>query len=308
MDKESNMQPIIVIFGKNGQVGYELTQCFNNFISKRGGKLITLGSQEADFTSPDSVVKILENLKPDIIINAAAHTAVDKAESESDKAYLINSESPAKIAAYAKQNKALLVHYSTDFVFDGEHKKAYLETDKTHPLGVYGASKLQGEKNIIASGCQYLIFRTSWVYGLRGANFLLTMLRLAHEREEMKVVKDQIGSPTWSGHIAKTTQVVLEQLISKYSLTDIPQSVQGIYNLTATDYTSWYDFAAKILQSDPNKASQKCQSLVAIPATEYPTPAKRPKWSVLDNNKIKNQFSVVIPNWEEQLKACFAKS
>ncbi|MFK5984470.1 MAG: dTDP-4-dehydrorhamnose reductase [Pseudomonadota bacterium] len=300
------MQPAIVIFGKNGQVGYELNQRLAVM-----GNITALGSQQADFSSADSVVEILQQLKPDIIVNAAAHTAVDKAETESQLAYLINSETPARIAAYAEQNKCLFIHYSTDFVFDGEHKQAYLETDKTHPLGVYGASKLQGEESIIHSGCSHLIFRTSWVYGMRGGNFLLTMLRLAHQREQMKVVSDQLGSPVWCGHIAQTTQLILENLISNYSADSafsaelIPKSLQGLYNLTASDYTSWFDFACKILELDPNKEKQICKSILPIPASEYPTPAQRPQWSVLNNDKIINTFAVPIPAWQEQLQECF---
>ena len=284
------MQPSIVIFGKNGQVGYELNQRLSSLY-----KVIALTSKEADFSKPDAVAKILEQLKPDIIINAAAHTAVDKAETERDLAYLVNSETPAIIANYCKQHHSLLIHYSTDFVFDGQNDKAYLETDNTNPLGVYGASKLQGEEKIQQSGCQHLIFRTSWVYGLRGHNFLLTMLRLAHEREQMKVVNDQLGSPVWCGHIAATTVKVLEHILlasnsshapSKNSGNlDVLPSMQGVYNLTANGHTSWYGFASKILQLDPSKKSQKCNLLLPIPTSEYPTPAARPKWSVLDNSK-----------------------
>jgi dTDP-4-dehydrorhamnose reductase len=297
------MKPSIVIFGKNGQVGYELNQCLATL-----GNLIALDSKQADFSSPDSVVEVLETHKPDIIINAAAHTAVDKAETESELAYLINSETPGKIAAYAKANNSLLIHYSTDFVFDGKQDTPYLETDETNPLGVYGASKLQGEINIRQSGCQHLIFRTSWVYGLRGNNFLLTMLRLAHEREQMKVVSDQLGSPVWCGFIAKTTADIVEKIITTYPLSEIPESIQGLYNLTANNYTSWFGFAEKILQLDPNKDKQKCHSLLAIPASEYPTPAQRPHWSVLNNDKLINTFSVSLPDWESQLMDCFNKN
>ncbi|MFK5894715.1 MAG: dTDP-4-dehydrorhamnose reductase [Pseudomonadota bacterium] len=294
------MKPSIVIFGKNGQVGYELNQRMQSL-----GKVTALDSKQADFSSPDSVVQVLETHKPDIIINAAAHTAVDKAETESDLSYLINSETPGKIAAYAKRNNSLLIHYSTDFVFDGKQDTAYLESDITNPLGVYGASKLQGDINIQQSGCQYLIFRTSWVYGLRGKNFLLTMLRLAHDREQMKVVNDQIGSPVWCGFIARATSSIVEQIINSNNLAEIPQSIQGLYNLTAKNYTSWYGFAKKILQLDPDKENQKCKSLLPIPASEYPTPAQRPNWSVLDNSKLINTFSVDVPDWESQLKDCF---
>jgi len=269
------------------------------------GVVTALGSQDADFSSPDSVVQVLEKYKPDIIVNAVAHTAVDKAESESELAYLVNSETPGRIANYAKTSNSLLIHYSTDFVFDGNHNKAYLETDTTNPLGVYGASKLAGEKLIQQSECKHLIFRTSWVYGNRGHNFLLTMLRLAHNLEQMKVVEDQIGSPVWCGYIAQTTALVLEQLINNYRLSHIPDSLYGLYNLTASNYTSWYGFAKKILELDPNKLQQKCKLINAIPTSEYPTPAQRPKWSVLDNSKLTNTFCLTIPTWEEQLENCF---
>jgi len=298
------MQPVIVLFGKNGQVGFELNKHLRNI-----GKVSVFDSKEADFTKMDSVISILEKIKPDIIVNAVAHTAVDKAESEEELAYSINVEAPAKIAQFAKQNGCLLVHYSTDFVFDGEREnenaKAYLETDITNPLSVYGSTKLQGEQAIIASDCVHLIFRTSWVYGLRGSNFLLTMLRLADEREEMKIVKDQLGSPVWCGHIAYTTAEVLKNLLNEHTLSQIPNSVQGVYNLTASNHTSWFKFAKKILELDPNHSQQRCKSLLGIPAIEYPTPAVRPKWSVLDNTKIIKQFEVEIPSWESQLTSCF---
>ena len=294
------MKPSILILGKNGQVGYEL-----NLRLAHLGNLIVLGSQDADFTSPDSVVKVLEKHQPDIIINAAAHTAVDKAETESELAYLVNAQTPGKIADFAKTTNSLFVHYSTDFVFDGMHDKAYLETDKTNPLGVYGASKLAGEKLIQQSACKHLIFRTSWVYGKRGNNFLLTMLRLAHNLEQMKVVNDQIGSPVWCGYIAQTTATVLEQLINTYHLSEIPESIFGIYNLTARNYTSWHGFAKKILELDPDRSMQTCKSVLAIPSIEYPTPAQRPKWSVLDNLKLQQTFSIDVPNWEKQLIECF---
>lgn len=242
------MKPLIVLFGKNGQVGYELNQQL-----KSKYKVIALGSQEADFSKPEVVVKVLQQLNPDIIINAAAHTAVDKAETEIELAYLINSETPKAIAVYAKENKSILIHYSTDFVFNGQHNQAYVETDETNPLSVYGASKLKGEEGIRLSGCQYLIFRTSWVYGLRGQNFLLTMLRLAHDREQMKIVDDQMGSPVWCGHIACSTVKIVDSILNSNPSSDkpvLPKSIQGIYNLTAKGYTSWYGFAKKILQLD----------------------------------------------------------
>ncbi len=291
----------IVVFGKNGQVGYEL--CWR-LHGSAGFELKCFDSQAADFMKPDTVLAKLEQYRPDIIINAAAYTAVDKAESEREKAYQINAVTVAMIAQYAQTQGSLLVHYSTDFVFDGGKDRAYREDDQPRPLSVYGASKLEGDRAIVESGCQHLIFRTSWVYGLRGKNFLLTILRLLRERQELSVVADQWGSPVWCGHIAQTTLTIIAGFVEQGCLEFQPQ-YSGIYNLTASDHTTWHGFASQIQQIDPNQSEQICKQLHAITTEQYPTPARRPAWSVLDNHKISHTFAVKIPPWKEQLQQCF---
>jgi len=294
------MQPMIVLFGKKGQVGYELSLYLQTI-----GHVIAFDTEDADFTRPESVTQILRRYSPRIIVNAAAYTAVDKAESDEQNAFLVNAETPRILAEYAAAEQAVLIHYSTDFVFDGKLDRPYRESDAASPLGVYGKTKLQGDQAILASGAAAIIFRTSWVYGMRGKNFLLTMLRLAHEREQMKVVDDQLGSPVWCRHIAMTTQMVLQKLIQQFpDLQNIDAQYLGLFNLTAADHTSWYHFARRILELDPEQSSQVCHDFQPISSSAYPTPAARPQWSVLDNQKIADIYGLSMPGWEEQLKQC----
>jgi len=296
-------KPEIVVFGKTGQVGHELLCALEEIANVHSFDI-----DEVDFTKESSIMAALHKVKPDIIINAVAYTAVDKAEQDLNLAHQVNARGPKVIAEYAKQSDTLFIHYSTDFVFDGKNDTPYLETDKPNPVSVYGSTKLEGEELVLNSGCKCIILRTSWVYGLRGANFVLTMLRLSHQLEQLKVVDDQIGSPVWCGYIAQTTAKIIENLLQDSpDLSQIDDNKLGLFNITASTYTSWYGFAQTILDSDPDKEKQTCHSLLPIPSSEYPTPAIRPNWSVLDNSKLQNTFSLEIPSWEEQFQQMWQK-
>jgi dTDP-4-dehydrorhamnose reductase len=247
------------------------------------------------------VRRVVLDVRPQLIVNPAAHTAVDSAEGEPDVAMRLNTHAPAVLAEAAKQLGAGLVHYSTDYVFDGTKDGAYIETDATNPQNIYGQSKLAGELAIKASGCAYLIFRTSWVYGKRGKNFLLTMLRLGAQRDELSVVADQIGAPTWSNTIAAVTANVLAQLTAASDGAEWWARNSGVYHLTADGATSWHGFAEAIFEmSDlPKKPTVK-----EIPTSAYPTPAKRPGNSRLSNDKLFEVFGLRAPDWKEALRLC----
>ncbi|HHB93284.1 MAG TPA: dTDP-4-dehydrorhamnose reductase [Thioploca sp.] len=291
----------ILLIAPTGQVGWELHRCVQPL-----GQVLAVGRNKAqafiDLTDPDSIRSVIREIKPDIILNAAAYTKVDQAEKESELAYIINGTAPSILAEESLRLKSLLVHYSTDYVFDGNNDKPYTETDPVNPMGVYGASKLAGEKAIIAIGGKYLILRTAWVYGLRGSNFLLTMQRLAKERKELKVVADQIGSPTWSRIIATATAHILAQLNSSLYPINIEQ-LSGIYNLTCNGQTNWYEFAKSIIAQYNNQPN-----ILPIPTADYPAPAKRPMYSVLSNEKITKTFGIELPDWDKCLKLCLASS
>jgi dTDP-4-dehydrorhamnose reductase len=252
------------------------------------GEVITVGRESStlrmDLSNPDTIRYVIREVQPDLIINPAAYTAVDKAETEPELAMAVNGTAPGVIAEEAKLIGAGLIHYSTDYVFNGNQPTPYTEQDEPDPQNIYGKTKLAGEKAIQAVDVPHLILRTSWVYGLRGKNFLLTMLKLAREREELKVVDDQVGAPTWSRLIAASTAQILSQ--STQDMIGFLSSNSGIYHLTATGQTSWYGFAKAIFEHDPNPSEQKLKNLLAIPSEQYPTPAKRPAYSSLDTEKI----------------------
>jgi len=269
------------------------------------GDVIALDREKMDLTNPDSVRNVIRELKPGLIVNAAAYTAVDKAESEPDLAMAINGIAPGIMAEEAKRLNAAIVHYSTDYVFDGTKTSAYTEDDAPNPLSVYGKTKLAGEQAIQATGVPHLILRTSWVYGARGKNFLLTILRLAKERDELKIVDDQIGAPTWSRMIAESTGQILAQRTSC-----LPET-SGIYHLTSSGQTSWYGFSKSILESQlaesalaPTLAPHRYPRLVAIPTNEYPLPATRPQNSVMSHDKLNKVFGISLPAWDKALKLC----
>jgi dTDP-4-dehydrorhamnose reductase len=293
----------IVIVGRKGQLAWEANHRF-----QRLGKIICLGRPEIDLLDINGLREEIRRIKPSIIVNAAAYTAVDQAESEPDAAMKINSEAPAAMAEEAKRLGALFITYSTDYVFDGKSATPYSETHPTAPLNVYGASKLSGEQAIEAVGGNYLIFRTSWVYGARGKNFLKTILTLAVERAELKIVDDQVGAPTWSRDLADATRKIIEQLVAKTETENIPihealGDRRGTYHMTSAGSVSWYGFAAAIVEEMGKRglSTSTLAKLVPIPSSEYPTPATRPRNSRLCNEKLKNAVGVTLPPWRESL-------
>ena len=295
----------IVIVGRNGQLAWEANQRFQGL-----GEVICIGRPELDLTDIEGVRAEIRGIKPSVLVNAAAYTAVDQAESEPEAAMKINSEAPAAMAEEAKRLGALFTTYSTDYVFDGKNAAPYSETDPTAPLNVYGASKLSGERAIEAVGGSYLIFRTSWVYGARGKNFLKTIARLAAERPELRVVDDQVGAPTWSRDLADATRKIIEQLMTQAASQKSPIGEalgdrRGIYHMTAAGSVSWCGFAAAIVEEMGKRGLSKgnLANIVPIPSSEFPTPAARPQNSRLCNDKLKNTFGVTLPPWRESLTA-----
>jgi dTDP-4-dehydrorhamnose reductase len=268
------------------------------------GREIPHSTLRIDLSQPDSIRHVIREVMPDLIVNPAAYTAVDKAEAEPELAMAVNGTAPGVIAEEAKLLGAGVIHYSTDYVFNGNQATPYTEQDEPDPQNVYGKTKLAGEKAIQAVGVPHFILRTSWVYGLRGKNFLLTMLKLAREREELRVVDDQVGAPTWSRMIAESTAQILSQ--GKKDLIGFLNNNSGIYNLTASGETSWYGFAKAIFEYDSNPSQQKLKKLVAIPSQEYPTPAKRPAYSSLDTQKISSTFGLALPSWQRNLELVFS--
>lgn len=295
----------IVIVGRNGQLAWEANQQFQGL-----GQIVCAGRPELDLLDLNGVREELRRIKPTVIVNAAAYTAVDQAESEPEAAMKINSEAPAVMAEEAKRLDALFITYSTDYVFDGKSASAYRESDSPSPLNVYGTSKLSGERAVEAVGGSHLIFRTSWVYGARGKNFLKTILRLAAERPELKIVDDQVGAPTWSRDLADATRKIIEQLVAQSSSagSSIDEALgdrRGIYHMTSAGSVSWFGFATAILEEMSKRGLSKgnVAKVVPIPSSEYPTPAARPQNSRLCNDKLNNAFGVTLPPWRESLAA-----
>ncbi len=276
----------ILLTGRTGQVGWELERALAPL-----GEVLALGREELDLTLPEQIVATLRSAKPTVIVNAAAYTAVDRAESEQDSAFAINARAPGVLAEEAKRLGALLVHYSTDYVFNGAKAGPYDEDDAPDPINVYGASKLAGEQAIGLAGPRHWIFRTSWVYAPRGKNFLLTILRLAREGKPLRVVADQFGAPTSAAMIARaTTRAIALLAPGKVA----PRS--GLYHVSASGQTSWHGFAQAIL-----KEFELPDPVQAIATAEYPLPARRPANSVLDNARLAQEFGICLPSWEEGL-------
>lgn len=279
----------ILLLGKGGQVGWELQRSLAPL-----GTLVAHDFDTADFTQPAQVAALVASVAPDVIVNAAAHTAVDKAESEADVARLINATTPGLVAQEAAKLGALLVHYSTDYVFDGSGHEPRDELAATAPLSVYGLTKLEGEQAIVASGCRHLIFRTSWVYGARGGNFAKTMLKLASERDALKVINDQLGAPTGADLLADVTAHAIRA-------TMVNPELGGLYHFVAGGQTTWFDYAKYVIewaraQGVAIKVAPEAMS--AVPTTEYPTPAKRPLNSRLDTRKLQHAFGLSLPHWQ----------
>jgi dTDP-4-dehydrorhamnose reductase len=279
-----------MLVGKNGQVGWELQRTLATL-----GDVAALNRQQLDLSSADQICQRVREIKPNLIVNAAAYTAVDKAEEEPGVAMAINGIAPGILAEEAKNLDAAIVHYSTDYVFDGTKTTPYTEEDEPNPINVYGKTKLEGERSIQAVGVPHLILRTGWVYSLRGKNFLLTILRLAREREELRVVDDQVGSPTWSRTIAEGTAQILAQGYFAF-----PEK-KGVYHLSAGGQTSWYGFAKNIL-AQVRESDLRAKKLIPITTREYPTPARRPAYSLLSNDKLSKDFGLRPPDWERALQ------
>ena len=284
--------PLILIIGKIGQVVWELRRTLAPL-----GRLVSVDFPEIDLTDGNSIRKWVRQSAPNIIVNAAAYTAVDKAESEPERCHQINALAPTILAEEAKKAGALLVHYSTDYVFDGAKSTPYVETDSPNPLGVYGHSKLAGDQGVQQAGVEHLIFRLCWVYGRRGQNFMLTIMRLAREREKLRIVKDQVGCPTWSRMIAETTALALKQVLVNRDA----GAFTGTYHLAAAGQTSWHGFAEAIVGLMPQE-TKKCKTIEPISTPEYPLPAKRPSCSVLCCDKLERTFGLKLPHWEESLR------
>ncbi len=295
----------ILLLGKNGQVGWELQRSLAPL-----GDVLALDRHSTlycgDLSKPDELAQTVLAYQPDVIVNAAAHTAVDKAESEQELARVLNTDAPAALARAAAQVGAWLVHYSTDYVFDGSGHHARHEDEATGPLGVYGQTKLDGEHAIVASGCPYLIFRTSWVYAARGGNFAKTMLRLAQEREKLSVINDQKGAPTGAELIADVTALALQRLRAKQS-----SDLRGIYHLVAAGETTWHGYASHVIEEAKrlNPAlGWKVAEVAAVPTTAFPTPATRPLNSRLSTDKLQQAFGLVLPPWQQGVNRMLAET
>jgi len=308
------MKRTILLIGRTGQVGSELLRLLPAL-----GEVVAPDRSELDLLAPDSIRHTVRKVRPELIVNAAAFTAVDSAETKEAEARAVNADAPGVLAEEARNCGSAVIHYSTDYVFDGTKRTPYEETDAVAPINVYGKTKLAGEQAIRASGVSHLIFRTAWVYSDRGQNFLRTILRLATEREELRVVHDQFGAPTWSRDIAEVTVRVLGQLTSQdESVADSFFRWSGIYHLTAAGETTWYDFARAILEQageiSPDvswfvDATQGrpliARRIVPITTAEYPTPASRPAFSILSNSRLNRTFGLRLPDWRTQLRvAC----
>jgi len=286
----------ILLFGSNGQLGTELVR----MLGPRE-QFVALTRRQVDLQNEASVREAIRAHQPAVILNAAAYTAVDRAESEESAAFAVNAHSPAAMAAEAARRNAWLVHFSTDYVFDGSGTRPWREDDLPHPLNVYGRSKLAGEQAIAASRCNHLIFRTSWVYAAHGANFLRTMLRLAAQRPSLNIVDDQIGAPTSAKELARAITAILPQLEPGSLLS--PQT--GLYHMTCTGSTSWCGFAAAIFERVKHRTV--VPAVVPIPTEQYPTPAARPRNSVLDCSKLARAFGVHLADWREALDEVLAE-
>jgi dTDP-4-dehydrorhamnose reductase len=308
------MKPTILLTGKSGQLGSELSRLLPEL-----GEVIAPERSELDLREPEKIRAIMRSAKPQMVINAAAYTAVDAAETDEATASAVNAEAPRLLAVEAKKLGALLVHFSTDYVFDGSKKSTYLETDHPNPINAYGRTKLAGEEAIRNSGAAHLIFRTSWVYATRGKNFLLTILRLATEREELKIVDDQVGAPTCAFDLAHATTEILTGILAKTRSEFISPEVSGTYHMTAAGQTNWYEFAKAIVEeasrpqrdlpwltSATNGHPLVARRILPISTLEFGSPTPRPANSVLSNEGLLHQFGATLPDWRDQLQRCFS--
>jgi len=308
------MKPTILLTGKTGQLGSELSRLLPAL-----GEVIAPEQNELDLCAPEQIRQIMRSANPQLVVNAAAYTAVDAAETDEANALAVNAEAPRLLALEAKKIRAMLVHFSTDYVFDGLKKAPYVETDPPNPLNAYGRTKLAGEEAIRDSGAAHLIFRTSWVYATHGRNFLLTILRLATEREELKIVADQVGAPTCALDLAEATARILTGMIIDDQSQFASPETGGTYHITAAGQTSWYEFAKAILE-EARRAPQnlpwlasatKGRPLIArrvlpISTEEFHSPTSRPAYSVLSNARVNQTFGIALPDWRFELQSCFS--
>jgi dTDP-4-dehydrorhamnose reductase len=309
------MKPTILLTGTTGQLGSEL----NRRLPKLG-EVIALERNDLDLREPEKIRQVMRDAKPQLVINAAAYTAVDAAETDQATALAVNAEGPRLLALEAKKIGAMLVHFSTDYVFDGSKKVPYEETDPANPMNVYGRTKLAGERAVRSSGAPHLIFRTAWIYATRGRNFVLTILRLATERDELKIVADQAGSPTCAVDLAEATTTILVGMIAGNKGQFSFPEVSGTYHMTAAGETTWYDFTKAILEEAAH-ASQDlswfaaategrpllARRIIPITASEYASRTPRPAYSVLSNSRLTQTFGITLPDWRTQLHRCFAE-
>jgi dTDP-4-dehydrorhamnose reductase len=290
--------PRILLIGSDGQVGWELRRTLAPVGQVIAASLESEQGPSVDLADAASVRRIFNEVQPDAVVNAAAYTAVDKAETDRELAQAINADALHLIGELAKASNIPVVHYSTDFVFSGQTERPYREDDAPQPVSVYGQSKLDGERALLASGADALVLRTAWLYGGRGNNFLLTMLNLFRERSELRIVDDQIGTPTWSRMLAEVTSLVLHRVfVGELDMARIG----GVYHCTSAGATSWFGFAEAIREA----SGSKCQ-LLPIPTSEYPAPAHRPAYSVLDTGKFRKTFGLTLPDWRQSLALCLA--
>lgn len=289
--------PTLLVTGSNGQVGFELRRSLAPL-----GRVVALERAGCDLSRPDELRRIVRELRPDVIVNPAAYTAVDKAETDIEAAYAINSVAPGVLAEEAKTLGSLLVHYSTDYVFDGSKDGSYVETDKVNPQSVYGKSKLAGEQAIAASGVQALVLRTCWVAGAHGSNFAKTMLKLGRERDSLRVIADQFGAPTTASLIADVTA----QIVARHWLSGRPAAFAGgVYHLAAAGETSWHGYATEVLRMAAALGvplQVNLEHIEAIPATAYPLPASRPANSRLNTSKLRETFGIHLPDWQQGIR------
>jgi dTDP-4-dehydrorhamnose reductase len=290
--------PRILLIGADGQLGWELRRTLATIGQVIAADLAGAGGPAVDLLAPASLRRLFNETGPALVVNAAAYTAVDKAESDRTRAQAINADAVALMAELAAAAHTPVVHYSTDFVFSGETDRPYREDDAPNPLSVYGETKLAGEQALLSSNAEALIFRTAWLYGVRGSNFLLTMLRLFDERTELRIVDDQIGTPTWSRMLAEVSAQVLYRILSG----DLKMSeIKGLYHVTSAGATSWYGFADAI-----RSATGHACNLLPIQTSEYPAPARRPAYSVLDTGRFRRTFGLTMPDWRQSLSLCIA--
>ncbi len=290
-----NLGPILLL-GSSGQIGFELHRSLSPL-----GDIVAFDRADLDLADEPALRRRVREVSPSLVVNAAAYTGVDKAESDEAAATIVNGNAPGWLAEEAARAKIPLVHYSTDYVFNGAAKRPYTEDDEPAPVNAYGRSKLAGEKNIVRSGAAFLLLRTSWIYARRGRNFLLTILRLAEKPEELRVVADQIGCPTSARMVSDATAKILS-CCWRAGATDPLSGRGGLYHLAAGGETSWHGFAEAIIAG--TRSGQPRKAVHAIPTSEFPRPAKRPAYSVLDSSKAARVFGVALPDWREQLRLC----